>query len=90
MISEGGEAIVFCQKFGENEFAVRVQVFDPFLFTKKFAANLIKWKTNLISGKTYNFSLVKIVKISKRRPIIQLMMILLYRFTTMLFEIMRI
>ena len=44
IISEGGEAIVFCEKFGEVEFAVRVQLFDPFLFTEKFAANQIKWK----------------------------------------------
>jgi hypothetical protein len=50
IISEGGEAIVFSEKFGETEFAVRVQVFDPFLFTTMFAANQIKWKTHLISG----------------------------------------
>ena len=56
IISEGGEAIVFCEKFGEKEFAVRVQIFDPFLFTTMFAANQIKWKTHLISGKNYNIS----------------------------------
>ena len=56
IISEGGEAIVFRQKFGEEEFAVRVQIFDPLLFTKRFAANKIKWKTHLISGKSYYFN----------------------------------
>jgi hypothetical protein len=53
IISEGGEAIVFSEKFGEKEFAVRVQIFDPFLFTTMFAANQIKWKTHLISGENY-------------------------------------
>jgi len=51
LISEGGEAVVLSQKFGKDEMAVRIQIFDPFLFTKKFCANLIKWKTHLISGK---------------------------------------
>jgi hypothetical protein len=51
IISEGGEAIVFSEKFGEKEFAVRIQIFDPFLFTTMFSANQIKWKTHLISGK---------------------------------------
>jgi hypothetical protein len=55
IISEGGEAIVFSEKFGENEFAVRVQIFDPFLFTTMFAANQIKWKTHLFCGENYNF-----------------------------------
>ena len=56
IISEGGEAIVFCEKFGESEYAVRVQIFDPFLFTTMFAVNLMKWKTHLISGKNNNIS----------------------------------
>ena len=51
IISEGGEAIVFSEKFGKVEMAVRIQIFDPFLFTKKLGANLVKWKTHLISGK---------------------------------------
>ena len=50
IISEGGEAIVFCEKFGKFEMAVRIQIFDAFLFSKKFGANLIKFKTHLISG----------------------------------------
>ena len=35
IISDGGEAIVIKQKFDELEVAVRVQAFDPFLFTKE-------------------------------------------------------
>jgi len=50
LLSEGGEAIVLNQKFGENLMAVRIAVFDPFLFTKKFCAGQIKWRTHLISG----------------------------------------
>ena len=53
MISEGGEAIVFSEKFGDGDFAVRVQVFDPFLFTTKLAANQIRWTTHLISGENH-------------------------------------
>ena len=37
-------------KFGNKEFAVRIQCFDPFLFTNKFVGKT-KWKTHLISGK---------------------------------------
>ena len=59
IISEGGEAIVFSEKFGESEFAVRVQIFDPFLFTTMFAANQIKWKAHLISGGNYYFGELK-------------------------------
>jgi len=51
IISEGGEAIVFCGKFGKAEMAVRIQIFDSFLFSKKFGTNSIKFKTHLISGK---------------------------------------
>jgi len=36
IISEGGEAIVFSEKFGKDEMAVRIQIFDPFLFSQKF------------------------------------------------------
>ena len=53
IISEGGEAIVFSEKFGQIDAAVRLQIFDPFLFTKQFDAGQIKWKTHLISGKLY-------------------------------------
>jgi len=51
IISEGGEATIFSEKFGKVEMAVRIQIFDPFLFTKKFVHEMIKWKTYLISGK---------------------------------------
>jgi len=50
LLSEGGEAIVFSEKFGENLMAVRIAVFDSFLFTKQFGAGQIKWRTHLISG----------------------------------------
>ena len=94
MISEGGEAIVFSEKFGEVEFAVRVQIFDPFLFTEKFRENQIKWRTHLLSGKKNSrFCWLKLFKISELRWITtgpKRMMLLLYRFTKMLFEISRI
>ncbi|CBY10809.1 unnamed protein product [Oikopleura dioica] len=48
-ISEGGEAVIFLEKFGNLEAAVRVHLFDSFLFTTKFGASELKWKTNLIS-----------------------------------------
>ncbi|CBY36761.1 unnamed protein product [Oikopleura dioica] len=48
-ISEGGEAVIFTEKFGSLEAAVRIHIFDSFLFTTKFGANELKWKTNLIS-----------------------------------------
>ena len=51
LINSGGEAIVFSEFFGNTEMAVRVQIFDPFLFSKNFGNDQIKWKTNLISGK---------------------------------------
>jgi len=50
IISEGGEAVIFLEKFGNLEAAVRIQLFDAFLFTSNFGANEFKWKTNLISG----------------------------------------
>jgi hypothetical protein len=33
--------------------AVRIQVFDSSLFTKEFIDGEIKWKTHLISGKSF-------------------------------------
>ena len=50
-ISAGGEAVIFEETFGNLKTAVRVQVFEPFLFTKHFGVGEIKTKTNLISGK---------------------------------------
>ncbi|CBY38949.1 unnamed protein product [Oikopleura dioica] len=49
LLSEGGEAIVLNKNFGENLIALRIAVFDPFLFTKQFGAGQIKWRTHLIS-----------------------------------------
>ena len=51
MINEGGEALVLNWKFGKVEMAVRIQIFDPFLFSTKFGGE-IKWETHLISGKS--------------------------------------
>ena len=48
-ISGGGEALVFAEQFGSLETAVRVQVFDPFLFTDR--AGSCSWRTNLSKGK---------------------------------------
>ena len=50
IISEGGEAVIFLEKFGNLEAAVRIHLFDAFLFTTNFGANELKWKSNLISG----------------------------------------
>ena len=49
LISGGGEAIVFAEQFGSLETAVRVQVFDPFLFTDR--AGSLSWRINLSKGK---------------------------------------
>ncbi|CBY31500.1 unnamed protein product [Oikopleura dioica] len=46
VISEGGEALVFSENFGICEFAVRLQIFDPFLFTNDFGLDLLTWKIN--------------------------------------------
>ncbi|CBY34125.1 unnamed protein product [Oikopleura dioica] len=46
IISEGGEALVFSEKFGIYEIAVRIQIFDPFLFTENFGLDLLTWKIN--------------------------------------------
>ena len=53
LISEGGEALVISEKFGNLETAVRVQVFDPFLFTNGFGIDSFSWKINLSQGKDY-------------------------------------
>ncbi|CBY34845.1 unnamed protein product, partial [Oikopleura dioica] len=46
IISEGGEALVFSEKFGICENAVRVQILDPFLFSNNFGLNFLTWKIN--------------------------------------------
>ncbi|CBY33385.1 unnamed protein product [Oikopleura dioica] len=45
-ISQGGEALVCSEKFGICETAVRIQIFDPFLFTDNFGLDLLTWKIN--------------------------------------------
>ena len=47
LISEGGEALVISELFGNLEAAVRVQAFDPFLFTDGFGADSFSWRINL-------------------------------------------
>ncbi|CBY19293.1 unnamed protein product [Oikopleura dioica] len=54
IISEGGEAIIFLEKFGNLKAAVRIHIFDAFLFTTNFGPNELKWKTNLISAEDEN------------------------------------
>ena len=49
-ISEGGEALILLEKFGNLEAAVRIHIFDAFLFTTNIGPNELKWKTHLISG----------------------------------------
>lgn len=51
IISKGGEAIVLREKFGDLEFAVRVHVFDPFLFSEKFEKNSLTFKIHFSKGK---------------------------------------
>jgi hypothetical protein len=51
LISEGGEALVFSEKFEELVTAVRVQIFDPFLFTDQCSLESLSWKIHLGKGK---------------------------------------
>ena len=53
LLSKGGEALVFSEKFGNFETAVRLQIFDPFLFTKKNGFDSISLKIHF--GKGLNF-----------------------------------
>lgn len=50
LISSGGEAIILAEKFGDLEVAVRVHVFDPFLFTD--ADTLQQAKIHFAKGMT--------------------------------------
>ena len=54
MISEGGEALVFSEEFGNLKTAVRLQIFDPFLFTKNFGLNSLSWKIHFEKGLFFN------------------------------------
>ena len=53
VISQGGEALLFSEKFGICETAIRVQIFDPFLFTNNFGLDLLTWKINFEKGRIY-------------------------------------
>lgn len=50
LISEGGEALIFLEKFSKTDMVVRIQAFDPFLFTAMLRCDEFKWRTHLISG----------------------------------------
>ena len=69
IISEGGEAVVFVEKFGNKEYAVRVQAFEPFLLTDDLKAAELKWTTHLISGRIifFNSDFLNFTKISKKQ-----------------------
>ena len=54
MISEGGEALVFSEEFGNLKTAVRLQIFDPFLFTKNFELDSLSWKIHFEKGLFFN------------------------------------
>ena len=48
VVSEGGEALVLKESIGGNIFAVRVQIFDPFLFTNGLSEYGLDW--HLLTG----------------------------------------
>jgi hypothetical protein len=50
VISEGGEALVIAASFGDLKTAVRIQAFDPLLFTEDFPVSSLSYKINLCSG----------------------------------------
>ena len=53
LLSKGGEAIVFSENFGNLETAVRLQIFDPFLFTKNIGLDSISWKIHFEKGLSF-------------------------------------
>jgi hypothetical protein len=52
-ISEGGEALVFYENFEKKETAVRVQIFDPFLYTNDFGLDSLTWKIHFEKGNSF-------------------------------------
>ena len=50
ILSQGGEASVFSETFGDLETAVRLQIFDPLLFTEGFGLGSITWKIYFEKG----------------------------------------
>ena len=67
ILSEGGEALVFSEKFGDVETAVRVQIFDPFLFTDDFSLHLLTWKIHFEKGQFFLSFLDTFIKILNMR-----------------------
>ena len=63
IISDGGEALVFSEKFGICETAVRVQIFDPFLFTDDFVLDSLTWKINFEKGMICFYSEIKSLRL---------------------------
>ena len=49
-MSEGGEALVLTQKFEDFPTAVRVHIFDPYLFTSQFAFDNVTSKAHFEKG----------------------------------------
>jgi len=54
VISEGGEALIIAASFGDLKTAVRIQAFDPLLFTEDLPVSSISYKINLCSGRLIN------------------------------------
>jgi hypothetical protein len=50
LLSKGGEALVFSEKFGNLETAIRLQIFDSALFTKDFGLDSITRKIHFEKG----------------------------------------
>ena len=52
-ISQGGEAIVLEENFDGLDVAVRVQVFDPFLFTEELKNEDVSFEIHCSKGRTH-------------------------------------
>ena len=60
-VFEGGEALVFTQKFEKITTAVRVHIFDPFLFTKEFGRGMVIPKAHYEKGKFFSLFLIFLI-----------------------------
>ena len=69
IISEGGEASVFIENFDGFETAVRVQIFDPFLFTDDFGLDSLSWKMHFEKGWVFVSFLYSVIKIMEKREL---------------------
>ena len=54
IISEGGEALVFSNNFRNIETAVRLQIFDAFVFTNDFGLDSLSWKIHFQKGNSFS------------------------------------